>query len=507
MCGIAGWVDYNQNLSLKAGIMDKVSQTLAPRGPDARGAWTANEAVLVHRRLSVIDIETGGQPMIRERYGIKYIITYNGELYNTEDIRKKLLALGFTFKGHSDTEVLLTAYIAWGEKCLDEFNGIYAFGIWNDRDKTLFLARDRIGVKPLFYYRYQGGVIFASEIKALLAHPYVKPVIDENGIADIMLLGPARKPGFGVFKNIKEIKPSCCATFSNESFSLRQYWRLDAKKHDENIYDTIEHTRALVLDSIKRQLVSDVPLCTFLSGGLDSSIISAVASQEFLARNEILTTYSVDYKDNNENFIASKFQPDQDAPWIVEMSQHIHSYHRNVELDTQMLTDALFDAVNARDLPGMADVDSSLLLFCRAVKGRFTVALSGECADEIFGGYPWYHNEDILFQDGFPWAKSTDDRLNLLRDGVLKGIDGREYVNACCQATINETDYLATDTPKERRMREMFMLNYKWFMQTLLEGKVAEEKRCIKPLRNHFFSMQASAQRMPSTAAETIPPA
>lgn len=471
MCGIAGWVDYNRDLRDTSVIMDKISEVLSPRGPDGKGKWSAYEAVFVHRRLSVIDLEMGKQPMERVHNGVRYVIVYNGELYNTEEIRAKLIVLGFDFRSHSDTEVLLTAYIAWGERCVDELNGIYAFGVWNDRDKTLFLARDRIGVKPLFFYKYDGGIIFASEIKALLSHPFIKPVIDENGIADIMLLGPARKPGYGVFKNISEIMPANMAILSKDKFIVHQYWKLTAKPHTEDIYETIHHTRDLLFDSIKRQLVSDVPVCTFLSGGLDSSIISAVASKEFMKRNELLTTYSVDYKDNNENFVASKFQPDQDAPWIIEMSKHINSYHRDYVIDTPMLIDALDDAVIARDLPGMADVDSSLLLFCRHTKKHFKVAISGECADEIFGGYPWYHDEDILFSDGFPWARSTDDRLGLLREGILKDIGGREYVKDCCDETISETDYLDSDSVKERRMREMFMLNYKWFMQTLLDRK------------------------------------
>lgn len=471
MCGIAGWVDFNRDLYDEDFIMDKMSKALAPRGPDASGVWKSHECCFAHRRLIVIDPENGRQPMSAEKQGREYIICYNGELYNTEEIRGELLKAGHTFSGHSDTEVLLHAYIEWGEGCTEKLNGIYAFAVWDKTERKLFLCRDRIGVKPLFYYIYDGGIIFASEIKALLCHPYVKPVVDSRGIASVMLLGPALKCGDGIFKGVSELKPAHCGKYDTSGFSVSCYWKLTAKPHTECEADTVDHVRELLIDSIERQLVSDVPLCTFLSGGLDSSIISAVAARKYRRDGKVLHTFSVDYKGNRENFHASRFQPDEDAPWIVKMSEYINSEHENVVIDTPQLTDALTDAVRARDLPGMADVDSSLYLFCKAVREKFPVAVSGECADEIFAGYPWYHNEEVLFADGFPWARSTAERAELLRKDVLGGIDPFGFVNSACSETCAMADYLDTDSPKDRRMREMFMLNFYWFMQVLLTRK------------------------------------
>ena len=311
-----------------------------------------------------------------------FTIVYNGELYNTAELRAELLKKGCAFSTHSDTEVLLKAYIAWGEDCLLKLNGIYAFAVWNSAEQTLFMARDRIGVKPFFYYLYDGGLIFASEIKSLLAHPYVRPVLDEEGAASLLMLGPARKGGMGVFRGIEELKPGECAVFTEGKLSKRAYWSLTAKPHTESLSDTVEHLHWLISDSIERQLVSDVPLCTFLSGGLDSSLISAVAARKYKKEGRVLHTYSVDYKDNRKNFVASAFQPDEDAPWIVKMSEFIGSAHTNVVIDSPQLADALIPSMYARDLPGMADVDSSLYLFCKEVKRNFTVAISGECADE-----------------------------------------------------------------------------------------------------------------------------
>lgn len=467
MCGIAGWSDFKDSLENKGGIMEKMRRSISHRGPDSDGDFSDLHCRLSHTRLAVIDVENGAQPMSSG----SYTIVYNGELYNTEDIRIELIKNGCSFSTRSDTEVLLKAYVMWGEKCLERLNGIYAFAVWNSVEETLFMARDRIGVKPFFYRLYDSGIIFASEIKAILAHPYVKPEIDREGIASLMLLGPARKGGMGVFRGIEELLPGECAEFSRKGFKKRKYWSLTAKPHTEGLSETIGHLRYLLLDSINRQLVSDVPLCTFLSGGLDSSLISAVAARKYGKEGRRLNTYSVDYKDNRKNFVASSFQPDEDAPWIVKMSEFIGSQHTNVEIDSPLLAEALIPSMEARDLPGMADVDSSLYLFCGEVKKNFTVAVSGECADELFGGYPWYHKKELLHGDGFPWSGATAERAALLRNGVLGEFSAEEYVKSAVKATTDMTSHLDTDDDDDKAMRRMFMLNFYWFMQTLLDRK------------------------------------
>ena len=467
MCGIAGWVDFRSNLSDKNEIMKKMRQCISHRGPDSEGDFLDIHCCLSHTRLAVIDVEKGKQPMSDGAY----TIVYNGELYNTEEIRVELVKNGCIFNTKSDTEVLLKAYIVWGERCLERLNGIYAFAVWNSVEEKLFIARDRVGVKPFFYYAYEGGIVFASEIKAILAHPYVKPQLDREGIASLMLLGPARKGGLGVFRGIQELEPSQCGAFSQKGLMKRSYWALKAMPHTESLSDTIGHLRFLLVDSIQRQLVSDVPLCTFLSGGLDSSLISAVAARKYAKEGRQLSTYSVDYKDNRKNFVASSFQPDEDAPWIVKMSEFIGSQHTNVEIDSPLLADALIPSMRARDLPGMADVDSSLYLFCGEVKKNFTVAVSGECADELFGGYPWYHKKELLYGESFPWSQATAERAELLRTDILGDIAPQEYVKAAMKNTTDRTSYLDTDKEDDKAMRRMFMLNFYWFMQTLLDRK------------------------------------
>ncbi len=465
MCGIAGLLSANIDLRERLPLIENMSQSLKMRGPDGKGAFIKPYTALIHRRLSVIDPEKGKQPM---QFG-KYTIVYNGEIYNTEELRNELKALGYEFKTHCDTEVILKAYHKWKEKACEKLNGIFAFAVWDDEEKELFLCRDRIGVKPLYYSEKDGIFAFASRIKTLLLVPEITSAVDQNGLNEIFMLGPAKTIGSAVFKDINELPPASYMIYSNEKIVIKAYWKLKAMEHNESEKETIAHTRYLVKDAIERQLVSDVPLCTFLSGGLDSSIISRVASDYYKENGSTLNTYSVDYIDNDKYFKSSLFQPNKDSDFIDMISDYIESRHHNVMLDNKEVAKALIESTYARTLPGFTDVDSSLLLFCRAVKKKHTVALSGECADEIFGGYPWYHNKEILFEESFPWSRSTDVRKSILKDGLLPY--GEEYVHNRYVETVNKTSYLDSDNATEKRMREMFRLNLDWFMQTLLVRK------------------------------------
>lgn len=470
MCGIAGEVSYSGEISRHKDSFLRMQKLLTPRGPDQKGIYEEENVALLHSRLCVIDIENGKQPMTENIGERKYTIIYNGELYNTEEIRKELLLKGYAFKGHSDTEVILKSYIEWKEECVKKFNGIFAFCIWDSTLKKLFFARDRIGVKPLFYSSDGSSFIFASEIKALLAHENLKPQIDENSIAEIMFIGPGRTPGCGVFKNIAEIRPACCGTFTEKGLKFWKYWTLKDKENNDTFEETVEKVRFLVNDAITRQLVSDVPVGTFLSGGLDSSIISSIANSSFKASGKLLKTFSVTYKDNFKYFTKSKFQPNSDEEYINIMKDYLGCKHHLIVLDTQDLVTSLFEAVDARDLPGMSDVDSSLLAFCKEIKKECTVALSGECADEIFGGYPWYRDKEIRMINGFPWAQSTDYRKSFIKDDV-KVPDAREYVGERYNNTIFNTSKICGLDIQESRMKEMMKLNLEWFMQTLLDRK------------------------------------
>lgn len=493
MCGIAGIISYETDLRQRTNVLEKMSETLRLRGPDGRGEYVSEHAALIHRRLAVIDVENGRQPM---RFG-NLVITYNGEIYNTDELRRELKSNGYEFDTHCDTEVVLKAFDKWRERSAEKLNGIFAYAVYDEKTRELFVFRDRIGVKPLFYNQSRGFFAFASRVNTLLCIPEIRPVVDENGLNEIFMLGPARTIGNGIFKDIKELAPACYLRYADGKTEIKEYWRLEAGENAETPDEATEHTYALVRDSIERQLVSDVPLATFLSGGLDSSIISKLAADKFQENGRQLATYSVDYTDNDLYFKKSLFQPNKDSDFIGLISDYIGSKHCNVVLDNLAVAEALADSTEARGLPGFADVDSSLLLFCREVKKDYTVCLSGECADEIFGGYPWYHREEILFEDCFPWSRTTDVRRRILKDGILP--HGEEYMQNAYKSTVALTSYLDGESPKERRMREMFVLNLNWFMQTLLARKDAMSMESSLEVRVPFcdYRLVEYAYNMP----------
>lgn len=468
MCGIGGFVDYERDARRGGPILHGMKRTLTPRGPDAEGTYFDEDAALVHRRLIVIDPEGGKQPMHSPDRNT--IIIYNGELYNTPELRTELMSRGHEFVGHSDTEVLLHAYLEWKTDAFSRLNGIFAFAIWEKRERRLTLCRDRLGVKPLFFAPIRNGMTFGSTIDTVLCHPEIEPALDEDGLRTLLLLGPARPPESGVFRQIKSLLPGHFAVLTPENFTDHVYWQLEAHEHEDDLPTTIERTHTLICDAARRQLVSDVPLACFLSGGLDSSILSMLAAKDYAARGETLHTWSVDYRDNDKYFIKSIFQPNSDDSYIDQMVDFLGTHHHRVVLEPEALCAALLPATDARALPGMADVDSSLLLFCAAVKrGGTTVCLSGECADELFGGYPWYHREEILFEDTFPWSRSVGLRLGLLTPDAVR--NGEEFVRQHYRDTCDRAPKLSSDDKKAARMREMFVLNLDWFMATLLDRK------------------------------------
>lgn len=470
MCGIAGWINLKDDISKNRDVILNMTNTLKERGPDDKGYYFSKNVLLGHRRLIVVDPSGGAQPMSKSIGGKKYIIVYNGELYNTEDLRKVLIEQNYSFNSYSDTEVLLTSYIHWGVECLKHINGIFSFAVWDETKDRLFMARDPLGVKPLFYTIKNNSFLFGSEIKTLLAHPYVEPIVDKEGLTEIFALGPARSLGGGVFKDIYEIPPANYGLYTRDGFKLKEYWKPECRVHNEDTETTTEHVRSLLVDAIKRQLVADVPICTFLSGGLDSSAISAVAASEFKKQGKILNTYSIDYEDNDKYFKANDFEPTPDRIWALKMSEYINSNHHGIINNSENLANALYNSVKASDLPGMADIDSSLYLFCREIRKDNTVALSGECADEIFGGYPWYRRPEDINAHTFPWSKSVGARKEILSQ-ELKSLNLEEYLKEQYESSIRQVPHLDGESKLEYRMRELFYLNIKWFMITLLNRK------------------------------------
>lgn len=444
--------------------LEEVLRTMARRGLDGNEICKLDSGGLLRARLRRPSLNSWEKALTQK--GECCHLTYSGRLYNAPELRRALEGEGQRFLGNSDEELVLRAYSQWGQECLQRFNGVFAFAIWEEKARRLFLARDRIGVKPLFYRIQPGTFLFASEIKTILAFPGVRAILDEEGAAQLILLGPGRLPGSGVFQNIQELEPGCCGLYENGHLEVTRYWKLKDREHTDSFQETVEKVRYLLEDAVRRQTDTREIFGTFLSGGLDSSILSAMCAKALEARGEKLQTFSVDYQDNDLYFLPGKFQPDADGKYIQDMVAALGCEHHRTVLSPTDLIDELQAATLARDLPGMGDVDFSLLAFCKQIRPFVPMALSGECADEIFGGYPWYRDPEIRAKAGFPWAQNTAVRSSLL---LHKREHAEELVMDAYRDTCQASDILPGTDAQNRRIKEMVNLNFRWFMQTLLD--------------------------------------
>lgn len=473
MCGISGFCNFDLNHLDKAPyweeILTHMRKELSHRGTDDSGLLLTEHTGLSHARLSIRDIEGGAQPMVRRRANDIYAIIYNGEIYNTDELIPALTRANYSFTTTSDTEVILYSYMHYGADFVSRLNGIFAFAIWDGAKDLLLLYRDRIGAKPLFYSIKNNSMVFGSEPKALFCHPQIHPEIDADSLREVLAVGPARTPGSAIFKDMYEVLPGHYMTFSRNGLLNHLYWDLTSAEHTDPYAETVEKVSFLVRDAIKRQMVSDIPVCTFLSGGIDSSIVTAVAADHMQTHGETLNTFSFDFTENEKYFTSNSFQPERDLPYVKLMLEHCRVNHTYLECDPATLADALYTVVDARDMPGMADVDASLLYFCALVARQNKVALTGECADEIFGGYPWFYRQELLARDGFPWSSDIDARTALLPDDLIKSLALSDYSHSRYEEALANVPLLPGEPEEEKRRRQIGYLNIKWFMQTLLD--------------------------------------
>jgi len=502
---IAGWVDWESDMTRCGDAVQRMVDAMKGRGLDSSGLRMYRHAALGHTRLEAADLEWGWRPTAIEHGSRALAIVFSGRLFNATELRHELEIRGHCFHVHAydkgpseersfekhcfterslwensvgehtfmrrlDEEVLLHAWAEWGTDSVHKLDGFYAFAIWSEGDRRLFLCRDRLGVKPLFYAHAGDGLLFASEPKGLLAHPDMRAELDHEGLAEVFGLGPGRTPGHGVFKGIREIRPGFFLEFDRAGTRLKRYWKLVSRPHADDPETTAEKIRFLVEDSVRKQLAEDVPVAAMLSGGLDSSVTTLLAASELERQGRgRLHTYSVDHEGNDRHFVQNDFQPDLDSPWIEQVSSRARTCHHVVTVSTADLFDSLTDALIARDMPGMADVDSSLLLFSREIRRNSTLALSGECADEIFGGYPWFHRDDMLNADTFPWSRSVSMRASLLHPDLREVIDLEQHVERRYRETLDEVPRLIGEGGFRSRMREVFYLTISWFMPVLLD--------------------------------------
>lgn len=471
MCGIAGWVDWSQDLFEERSVLTEMTRSIAHRGPDAEGFWLSKRAAFGHRRLIVIDPEGGKQPMLYRDGGQTIALTYNGELYNYRELRRELEGMGHRFETYSDTEVLLHSYVEWKEDCVKHFNGIYAFGIWDEQRGQLMLGRDHLGVKPLFFARRGSAVIFGSEIKVLLAHPLVEAVVDREGLAELFGMGAMRTPGQGVFKDVEEVKGGHYVTFTAEGSRNIRYWNLVSRKHKDDTETTVRTIRSLLEDTVERQLIADKPVVCMLSGGLDSSGLTALAGQNFREQGKKLHTYSIDFVNNDRDFEQDFMRRDKDEPWVRRVSEHVGTEHHSVVFGPDKLIEHLLEPMRARDLPSVGEIETSLYLLFTEMKKDATVALSGESADEVFSGYPWFYEETYLNAEIFPWLLNFGYTSGVLKAEVRDRLLLEAYRKRRFQEAVGEIPFLEGEAELERKQRQMSYLFIMRFLPYMLDRK------------------------------------
>ncbi|TBO58295.1 asparagine synthase (glutamine-hydrolyzing) [Streptomyces kasugaensis] len=480
MCGITGWVDFTRDLTDEYPLVHAMTETLTARGPDAGGVWLDGHVALGHRRLAVIDVEHGTQPMRTPERGPgdlpRSVISYGGEIYNFRELRAELALLGHRFTTRSDTEVALRAYLEWGAGFVHRLNGMYALAIWDTARDELLLVRDRLGVKPLYYHPTADGVLFGSEPKAILAHPLARAGAGAEELCDALLF--LRTPGRVPFRGMRELKPGHLLRVRRDGLSEERYWALESRPHTDDLPTTVATVRDLLDDIVPRQMVADVPLVSLLSGGLDSSTVTALAQRARAADGGRLTTFSVDFTGHTENFRADPIRPTPDGPYALEVARHVGSDHHAIVLDRARLLDPAVrrTVLGAWDLPfNFADLDVSLFLLFAAVREHATVALSGEGADEIFGGYLWFSDPDARRADTFPWLKLGAHRgldpRSLFHPWFVDGIDLGEYEADLYRTALAEVPRLDGESAQDRRTRELGYLTLTRWLPILLDKK------------------------------------
>ncbi|XXM73215.1 asparagine synthase (glutamine-hydrolyzing) [Lysinibacillus sphaericus] len=506
MCGIAGWIDWTKDLSGGNGMLKEMTDAIRHRGPDAEGFWLSGHAALGHRRLIVIDPDGGKQPMIYKDSANDVALTYNGEIYNYLELREELTSLGHRFDTESDTEVLLHAYLQWDEKCVEHLNGIFAFAIWDQRRERLMLGRDHLGVKPLFYCERGGDqIIFGSEIKSLLAHRDVRPELDGEGLSEVFGLGPMRTPGKAIFKDIQEVRAGHYMTFSKEGRETVQYWKLTSQEHKDDIDETVGKIKSILEDTVNRQLIADKPLVTMLSGGLDSSGLTAMAGKEYKREGKTLSTYSIDFVNHDSDFEEDFLRRDLDEPWVKKVSDHVDTDHTSVVFPADKLVENLLVPMKARDLPGVGEIETSLYLLFEEMKKEATVALSGESADEVFSGYPWFHQEKYLDADVFPWLLNIGSIEKVLKAEIREKLDIPAYQKQKYQEVLAELPELQEEDEREakqRRMSYMFITRFLPFMldrkdrASMMTGFEVRVPFCDYRLVEYLFNIPSSMKNI-----------
>jgi asparagine synthase (glutamine-hydrolysing) len=475
MCGFVGWLDHSRDLRQERALVTAMTETMRDRGPDGGGIWIAPQIALGHRRLAIIDIAHGHQPMVATTgpRQTPTVLVFSGEVYNFRELRSELIGRGHRFSTHCDTEVVLRAYLEWGTGCPERLNGMFAFAVWDGVRERLVLARDRLGIKPLYYALTPTGVLFASEPKGILANPAFTPSVDEQALP--ILLNPRLAlPGETPVRGLFEVQPGHLVRADRSGHREDRYWQLRSREHTDDLPTTVATIRDLLTDTVQRQLVAEVPRSALLSGGLDSSALSALAAHRLDRVYEgPLTTFSLRFAGEEQDFRSTRLRPERDAPYAMLAAKHIGSSHTEVVLDPAEVGAARNRnlALRARDLPTLGQFDTSMYLLFAAVRRHSTVALSGEAADEVFGGYPWFQDPATVWADTFPWLGNAARLADCLAPDVRARVRPDESEKDRYATLRSRVPRLTGEDGLDARMREVLFFSLHGPLALLLDRK------------------------------------
>ena len=434
-----------------------------------------------------LPIETdGSEGMIKEGclqihyHDLVFDVFVDGEVYNEDHVQEELCAAGFPQAKYKE-ELFLYAYLLWGTGAMEHMEGAFSFAVL--QDNSLFVAKDPLGLRPIYYQKDAGTVRISNRISTLLEYDEKPAVLDKNGILELFTFGPSISEDKTLLKGMYALPMGSYLQVRNHEIHTEVYYHLHAKPHTDSLEETVQKVHDLLTDSIRAQLKGCC--ASFLSGGLDSSIITSVAAKE----QKDWRTYSLDYEGNKENFKGNMYQVSLDNQFIDEMIDACGCDHSSLVITQQELLNRLTKAMKARDCPGMADVDSSLLWLCEHVAEHERIILSGECSDEIFGGYPWFYREELKDLDTFPWLRSSDERISMLNEQI-RDLDYEGYRKQQYENSLREVEMLDSDSEQDKRARIHTLLCLHWFMQTLVTRQVCEGDMANLNIRAPFANVK-----------------
>lgn len=506
MAGIAGMVSASEDILQKSVNICAMSEAIRTRGASGAGHYISPHAAFL-RRIGPFGPKSGSS-FVTELFieGKTYVLTLDGTIYNKKELSCDLEALGIRCSVLNCSEILIHAYVKWKEKLFSKINGSFAFALWIQEDDTLILVRDHHGTKPLYYSITEQILIFASNIKGITCHPLFETSLDIEGLSELICLSPRHTPGCGVIKGIHQVRPGHYLHFSRDGAKTVRYWILDKAEHEDDLMQTLETIRDLVVDSVKRQMYSDVPLCGFLSGGLYSSLITAiVADYPMLLNSSIYNTWSVDFERSNRYLRFKGQSNDSDIPWIRWVCRRAQTRHHYIILSSSDMTESLLEAEEARGIPGMPDYDTSLLLLCRELQKDYNIVLSGDCSDEVFGSGIRIGEHFATGKKRLPWTSNLAEKISIFKNDIVDLIKPYEFIEKCYEEALTDYPKFAVHDTCLKKENEAQWFSLYWNLPCYLErldkmsmafGLETRVPFCDARLTEYFWNIPQELKRL-----------